>query len=135
MLSLTMRVLGFRKPAMRIPIHAPASSVATVALGFLVLLLTGCTIHIPTQYLVMFNGLGHPVEPRGNVGDRHVPYVPFLTYPELDDQEYIHHIDDIMAALQQHKPNANGGRKVLMFVHGGLNTAKHPSNGQKILLR
>lgn len=118
---------------MRTRSESPVSNLVAGALGFLILLLVGCTIHVPMQHLVMFNGLGNPVDPSGNVGNKHVPYVPFLPYSEFDDPEYLRHIEAMLDALRQHKPDRRGTRKVVIFIHGGLNTAKESIGRAAIL--
>ena len=118
---------------MRVGRNFSASTLAAVALGVLSLLLTGCSIHVPREHLVMFNGLGNPVDPDGNVGDRHVPYVPFLLYPGLDELGYLRHIEAMLDALRQHEPDRRGTRKVVIFVHGGLNTAKESLERAEVL--
>lgn len=121
---MTMPHSGYSTLVMRTSAYPTIPGLAVVVLGLLSVILVGCTIQVPRQHLVMFNGLGHPVEPRGNVGDKHVPYVPFLPYSEFDEPEYLRHMDAIIGALRQHQSDPRGKRKVVIFIHGGLNSAK-----------
>lgn len=83
--------------------------------------LLGCaTIEVPTTHIVMANGLGNPVDPTGNYNGKHVPW---FSYPKMDPNQYDEYLNDMMQALNEYKSKHSKAR-ILIFVHGGLNTAQ-----------
>lgn len=94
------------------------------ASGLLLILTSGCiTIQkemtIPTQHVVMFDSDGKPVDPTGNVAlNRHTDLWP---YPQMSQGKYEEHMDNVFAHISKH-PLEDGKRKILIFIHGGLNT-------------
>lgn len=99
--------------------------------------LVACTIpNVPTEHIIMVNSEGVALDPTGNVGcdpepalcnGRHVP-LWFLEYRPLDadlngtnGKHYEAYLKRLIATLQAHPKSQNGKRKLLLFVHGGLN--------------
>ena len=98
------------------------------------------------EHIVMVNDLGIPVNPQGNwfesAPDPSEPasdqstshterwdtegwHVPFLPYHSLAQEEYERYLKQLFAELEKHPPDpAMGKRKVMIFVHGGLNSAR-----------
>jgi pimeloyl-ACP methyl ester carboxylesterase len=105
-------------------------------------ILSGCATRFPTplpsEHVVMVNDLGTPVNPQGNWFEpplvpgrppserwhRENWHVPFLPYHPLSADEYIQYLDELLRKLAAHpKDPMTGKRKILLFVHGGLNRA------------
>ena len=63
----------------------------------------------PTQHIIMVNGDGHPLDP--------------VDKRKLNDSEFLEHIQSILDNIDARQPT-NGKIRVLIFVHGGLNTLK-----------
>lgn len=94
---------------------------ASVAIG-----LPGCSTlpQLKTEHVVMVNGMGDLIDPRANIGDpeagRHLLFKP---YPKLDDPDA--YFAQLLASLDRTPVRTGGTRKrILLFVHGGLNTAQ-----------
>jgi hypothetical protein len=105
-------------------------------IGFLFLLgagmLTGCTpiphkLKVPTEHVVMFDEDGRPLNPTGNFWFAKLPkpkedsvekYHTDLSWYENEDFDTFEgHTDKIIAKMKAFKT-----KKVLIFIHGGLNT-------------
>lgn len=110
-------------PALAARVESPSISLL-LCLFMLVTILSGCTINAPSQHILMVNGLGNPIDPSPNFFGKHLSYVPFVTYEQMSEAQFTHHLDEMMTGLIAKAPDANGKRKVLIFVHGGLNAAK-----------
>lgn len=82
-----------------------------------------CSITVPSQHIVMFNGLGNPIDPSENFFGKHLSYVPGVTYDQLDNNQYDQQLEKVLNALLTHPLDKHGKRRVLMFIHGGNNTA------------
>ncbi|MBM4133913.1 MAG: hypothetical protein FJ245_09115 [Nitrospira sp.] len=109
-------------------------------LGLIVLTtwtLAACTIpNLPTEHIIMINSEGVALDPTGNFGcppkpalcnGRHIP-LWFLEYEPLDSELeganrklYDKYLDQLIAKLLAHPKDQHKKRKVLLFVHGGLN--------------
>ncbi|UVT21184.1 MAG: hypothetical protein H8K03_04490 [Nitrospira sp.] len=83
-------------------------------------MLTGChTYIVPKEHVVMFDNDGTAVNPEGNLGpNRHMNLL--LSYPRYSDAEYQGHIAKILEGIN--KGNTQGPKKIMMFIHGGMNT-------------
>ena len=85
----------------------------------------GCqTFTVPTEHVVMFDRTGEAVDPKGNAGDdRHST---LLSYRRYEVHEYDEHIHRVIEGIKQWgtKPQGNqpGKRKLMFFIHGGMNT-------------
>jgi len=99
---------------------------------------------IPVNNIVMVNAEGHPVDPTGNTSceEDGRPYcngahTPLIEYPLLGNDQYLHHIDAIAGNLRsggvcgkdsvahsylQQRIGSNKPPRILIFLHGGLNT-------------
>jgi hypothetical protein len=99
---------------------------------------TGCSIEYikgPPEHIVMINSEGRAIDPTGNFicqGSTlcrgwHAP-VWFYDYDELGTngrESYDDYLTRIFTNLRKHADVKNGGkRKVLIFVHGGLNSQR-----------
>lgn len=99
---------------------------------------SGCTIEYingPPEHIVMMNGEGRAIDPTGNFicqGSSlcrgwHVP-VWLVDYDELGTpgrESYDDYLTRVFTRLRQHSDQKNAGkRKVLIFVHGGLNSQR-----------
>lgn len=76
------------------------------------------------EHVVMVNGEGDLVDPHTNTGDltsnQHVLFKP---YPMLKDSKQ--YFDDLFTSMNEKAPTGPGGKKrVLLYVHGGMNTAR-----------
>lgn len=93
-------------------------------------------INAPPQHIVMSNSEGHAVDPTGNFFcqdgsrlcfGRHVP-IWLADYDELGQDgrpSYDDYLSRLFAKLREHSDEQNNGkRKVLIFVHGGLNSQR-----------
>jgi pimeloyl-ACP methyl ester carboxylesterase len=93
--------------------------------AFCLSLLAGCqSFAVPIQHVVMFDRTGEAVDPTGNAGeDRHST---LLSYRRYETHEYDEHINRIITGIKQwgSKPQGNqaGKRKLMFFIHGGMNT-------------
>ncbi len=96
------------------------------ALTLTLLPLAGCTTyeHVPAENIAMFNKRGRPVDPVPESGNTHWT---FGNYEEMDDAEFDRYLDRMFRRLdawtderRQRDPTAK--RRVLIFIHGGLNT-------------
>src|SRR5262245_19885208 len=107
-------------------------SIAT-ACGFIALwlaLLTGCSSipQVPTEHILMFSGRGNPVDPTGNIGctDEPAPcngsHFWLTSYPEMRRDRYDTYLSNLFAAMKRDAPVVDGKRRLLIFIHGGLNT-------------
>lgn len=105
--------------------HKPLDLPFLFSLTTAALLITSCqTFSVPTEHVVMFDRNGQAVDPKGNAGeDQHST---FLSYRQYETSEYEAHIDRILTGLGHWgtKPQDNqaGKRKIMLFVHGGMNT-------------
>jgi pimeloyl-ACP methyl ester carboxylesterase len=72
----------------------------------------------------MFDRTGKAVDPKGNAGENRHSWL--LSYAEYQDHEYAAHIGKMVTAIKQWgtppKDGKPGKRKLLFFIHGGLNT-------------
>jgi len=95
----------------------------------ILLLMAGCSSlpNLKTEHVVMVNGRGDLIDPRANIGTpesgKHVLFVP---YDELNTSDTETYFNQLFTSLGQ-TPIRNKGTKkrILLYVHGGLNTAKH----------
>lgn len=105
-----------------------------LCLGILLALwLPGCTtLKVPAEHVVMFDSLGQPVNPTGNIGSiasidasqQATPaqmHTTFLPYPEENPAEYNQHLHKISEAMDRFH-SGKPLKKVMLFIHGGLNT-------------
>jgi hypothetical protein len=108
---------------------------------FLISTLTGCgvfphkikdpedqakTLEVPSNNIIMVNAKGRPVDPTGNTGCKQEGVAPCegshstaADYNELEPLEYQAHVDELLNALDRRKGHS---RKILIYIHGGLNT-------------
>jgi hypothetical protein len=98
---------------------------------FLFLILSACTAIKKdgfnlTDHVVMVDGMGELVDPRANIGDpdsgQHLLFKP---YPRLQDQEA--YFKQLLSAVNDKTPHPSDPKKrrtILLFIHGGMNTAK-----------
>jgi pimeloyl-ACP methyl ester carboxylesterase len=93
-----------------------------------VLNLSGCAIKKDNfkieEHVVMVNGAGDLIDPHANVGDpdsnQHILFKP---YPTLQTPEK--YFGDLFSAIEKNTPPGPGGKKrILLYVHGGMNTAR-----------
>jgi hypothetical protein len=113
--------------------------VAVVVVGGLGMLATHQyveRIHGPPSHIVMSNSEGHAIDPTGNLlcesgsalcNGWHVP-AWFIDYDLLGDdgrESYDEYLGRLFAKLREHADLKNNGmRKVLIVVHGGLNSQR-----------
>lgn len=99
-----------------------------VATCLIALLLNGCRTvirePIPVERIMMMNSTGKIVDPQGNVGC--VDGKPCTTHTKLRGyrelrEEAVLHVDDVIAGLRVH-PARGGKKRMLIYIHGGLNT-------------
>lgn len=113
--------------------NASASYSIPAACGIIVLWLavfTGCSSipQVPTEHIVMFSGRGNPVDPTGNIGcaDEPAPcngsHFWLTTYPEMKRDRYDDYLSNLFEAMKHDAPVVNGKKRLLIFIHGGLNT-------------
>jgi pimeloyl-ACP methyl ester carboxylesterase len=103
-------------------------------LAFLLMASSGCTIAlkvpVPYEHIIMLNSNGIAIDPTGNTDCRYataggVParylcngaHDKVRGYRELTGIEYGDYIDRVLEALDR-----SGKSKILIFIHGGLNT-------------
>lgn len=77
-----------------------------------------------TEHVVMVNGAGDLIDPHTNIGDpasgQHVLFKP---YPTLKNSNQ--YFEDLFTAIHEKTPAGPGGkRRLLLYVHGGMNTAR-----------
>src|SRR5262245_17171891 len=78
------------------------------------LLSAGCSaIEAPRKHVVMFRADGVPLDPRRE---------PFHGYPALEDAAFERYLDGVMDGLEQDLLAGDGPYRVLIYIHGGLNT-------------
>src|SRR5262249_36005304 len=101
--------------------HYPPVNLTVLGIVTVLLVFVGCTFptRIPTEHVVMFDSDGSPVDPTGNIGERR--HSNLLPYPKMPEVDYSRYLDVLFEQIQQ-RPHAAGTRRVLLFVHGGLNT-------------
>ena len=95
------------------------------AVGCRSVALEGVTPH----HIVMMNSRGKVIDPTGNTGctspygercnGRHTIW---SGYRELSNFETAEYAEQIVEQLRNHKPSPDGKRRVLIFIHGGLNS-------------
>ncbi|MEK7349438.1 MAG: hypothetical protein AAB177_01095 [Nitrospirota bacterium] len=113
--------------------NASASYSIPAACGIILLWLavfTGCSSipQVPTEHIVMFSGRGNPVDPTGNIGcaDEPAPcngsHFWLTTYPEMKRDRYDDYLSNLFEAMKHDAPVVNGKKRLLIFIHGGLNT-------------
>lgn len=104
-----------------------------LAILSLALLLSSCTYtikNVQTKHIVMFNSAGHLIDPTGNrdcntdpetnlCNGRHLNTRPLPEIPDPFDDAYRLRV---MAHMAEAPFQEDGKRRVLIFVHGGLNT-------------
>ncbi len=101
-----------------------------VGLSLWAAVLAGCSSipQVPTEHIVMVNGRGNPVDPTGNIGCSEEPapckgsHFWLTAYPEVSRDRYAAYLSELFEAMKERAPVVNGKRRVLIFVHGGLNT-------------
>ena len=78
------------------------------------------------DHVVMVDGTGDLIDPQANLGDpdsrRHVWFKPYFALQ--NHKEYFHRL---FASLKENTPVPSGPnqkRRILLFVHGGMNTAR-----------
>jgi pimeloyl-ACP methyl ester carboxylesterase len=112
---------------------ASASYSIPAACGIIVLglaVFTGCSSipQVPTEHIVMFSGRGNPVDPTGNIGcaDEPAPcngsHFWLTTYHEMKRDRYDDYLSNLFEAMNHDAPVVNGKKRLLIFIHGGLNT-------------
>lgn len=88
------------------------------------------------EHVVMVNGTGDLTDPRANIGDpssgRHVLFIP---YDKLDHQDYYFH--RLFSAVKNAplSPKPGSRKRILLFTHGGMNTAQASIERVKHLLK
>jgi hypothetical protein len=103
------------------------------ACGLIVLwvaVLAGCSLipQMTTEYIVMINGRGNPVDPSGNIGGAEEPapcngsHLWLTAYPEMTRDRYDAYLSKLFEAMRRDAPTIDGKRRLLLFVHGDLNT-------------
>ncbi|MEK7747934.1 MAG: hypothetical protein AAB300_02515 [Nitrospirota bacterium] len=95
-----------------------------VSVSFIAILLSlftsGCMVrNVPMTHLVMYDKEGQLVNPTDNLLGLKVPGSRYI--PIEDQKEYYDHI---FTAIKNHPLSSDGKRKVLFYIHGGLNTQK-----------
>jgi len=97
------------------------------------LLTVGCGSQIrnvPVANIIMVNAKGQPVDPTGNVAcqedlngacnGRHSIFRQYQPYSASND--YNAHIDQVINGIEEYKKNNEGRpKRILIYVHGGLN--------------
>ncbi len=108
------------------------SSLITGAL----LLSFGCSTlpNLKTEHVVMVNRTGNLIDPRGNIGKpeggKHLLFKPYAELantddPKLDKKAVDNYFTKLFTSLEQTRVRNGGTRKrILLYVHGGLNTAQ-----------
>jgi pimeloyl-ACP methyl ester carboxylesterase len=94
-----------------------------------VIALPGCSSikQVPTEHIVMIGGRGNPVDPTGNIGCAGTPpcngsHFWLTSYPEIPRDRYDNYLSTLFDAMKRDAPLVNGKKRVLIFIHGGLNT-------------
>ena len=85
---------------------------------------TGCVVpeDLPQEFVVTFDDEGDPVRPREGIWRFADPF------ERMDRGEFQDHVDGMLEAMLTRAPrNESGERRVLIFVHGGLNTLAYSS--------
>jgi len=92
---------------------------------------SGCShIKVPAEHVVMFNEDGKLLDPTGNVGCATPPrlceggHFTMLPYFELQEEQRVPYVKNIVTNLIEKAPTVEGKRRLLIYVHGGLNTQK-----------
>jgi pimeloyl-ACP methyl ester carboxylesterase len=104
-----------------------ASGLLPVLTGILLLTVSCSTSpELKTEHVVMVNRTGHLIDPRTNLGEpedgKHLLLKP---YPELDDAGANEYFTKLLTALEQAPMRTDGKKKrILLYVHGGLNRAQ-----------
>ena len=100
------------------------------------LLTFGCSTlpNLKTEHVVMVNGAGELIDPRANIGKledgKHLLFKPYTELANTDDPKLNKKaVDDyftkLFTSLEQARVRNRGTRKrILLYVHGGLNTAQ-----------
>ncbi|BFU90881.1 MAG: hypothetical protein NTAFB01_20680 [Nitrospira sp.] len=93
-----------------------------------VLSLSGCAIKKENfkieEHVVMVNGAGDLIDPHANVGDPNSnQHILFKPYPILQNSKQ--YFDDLFASMNKKThPGPGGKKRILLYVHGGMNTAR-----------
>lgn len=96
----------------------------------LVVSLSACTIKRADlrieDHVVMVDGMGDLVDPRGNIGTPDSgQHVIFKAYPNLQSQE--EYFTRLFSSVNERTPfpsQPDKRRRILLFIHGGMNTAR-----------
>jgi pimeloyl-ACP methyl ester carboxylesterase len=105
----------------------------TLAAAGLALAASGCAAHfkspIPVENIVMVDRAGAPVDPTGNARCSHArgslcdgDHLKTKAYRRLTGKEYRTYLDNLFAGLDAFPADPNGKQKILLYIHGGLNT-------------
>lgn len=94
--------------------------------------LTGCAVQlqVPETQIVMFSGAGNLVDPTGNVSCKPAPapchgrHTLFRPYRELQGDAAKEYRARVIADAKARAPIVDGKRRLLLYVHGGLNTQR-----------
>ena len=97
---------------------------------FWLAILAGCSSiqQVPTDHIVMFSGRGNPVDPTGNIGCANEPapcngsHFWLTSYPEMKRDRYDAYLTNLFEAMKREAPVVGGKKRLLIFIHGGLNT-------------
>ena len=113
------------------PVPSVRGSFRTALYSLAILLLlgsAGCAIKKEgfkiEEHVIMVNGSGDLIDPHANVGapnsSQHILFTP---YPELGNPNT--YFNDLFTSINEKTPPGTGGkRRILLYVHGGMNTAR-----------
>jgi hypothetical protein len=96
------------------------------------LLTVGCGSnygHVPKANVIMVNAGGRPVDPTGNINCNsntnngcNGKHSALIAYNEVTPEKYEKHIEAVIDGLSQYsEKRKDAPRKILIFIHGGLN--------------
>jgi hypothetical protein len=91
--------------------------------------LSACTITTKNlnleEHVVMVNGAGELTDPRANTGNPNSgQHILFIPYDKLEHQNY--YFDRLFSAIKNAplSPKPGSRKRILLFIHGGMNTAQ-----------